>query len=290
MRVTQNGLWTLVNSQLSSINSRTRTLEEQAVTGLGISRPSDAPELVAQVAQLSAGVSDQSVYSTNASNAMSMLDTMDSALGRAHDTLTRAREVAMQMVGDLSTTDERTTAAEEIDGLRATMLETMNSSYAGRYIFAGTAYDTPPFADDGTYAGTTDEPSTRVSSTTWVATGKDGSAVFDGDADVLGALDDLSTALNNDDSDAISAALDALDAALTAVSSARSDVGNDTNLAEDALDVAESLGSELQTQLDDVASADPTETYMKLSEMRNAYTAALQVAASAKQTSLFDML
>jgi len=290
MRVTQNGLWTLVNSQLASIGSRTRELEEQAVTGLAISRPSDAPELVSRIAQLSAGVGDQSVYSSNATQAMSMLDTMDTALGSAHDTLTRAREIAMQMVGDLATADERSTASAEVEGLRSTMLQLMNTAYAGRYVFAGTAYDAAPFADDGSYAGSAEEPSTRVGASSWVATGKDGSAVFNGDADVLGAIDALNDALVADDSDAITAALEALDAALTAVSSARADVGNDTNLAEDSLDVAESLGAELQTRLDETAAADPTETYMKLSEMRNAYTSALQVAASARGQTLFDLL
>ncbi|MBM4390384.1 MAG: hypothetical protein FJ090_04610 [Deltaproteobacteria bacterium] len=36
--------------------------------------------------------------------------------------------------------------------------------------------------------------------------------------------------------------------------------------------------------------ADPAETYTKLSELRSAYSTALQVAASGKKQSLFDLM
>ena len=290
MRVTQNSLWTMVQANLGSINTRTRELEEQAVTGLAISRPSDAPELTAQLDQLSAGVADQAVYAKNAGQATGILDTMDSALARGHDALTRCREIAIEMSNGTMTADERAAAADEITSLRATILDVANSTYAGRYIFAGTAYDEAPFADDGSYSGSTDEPSTRVGDNTWVSTGRDGSAIFSDGVDILAALDDFATALSSDDDAGITAAIDNIDLGLDAMSSARTEVGNDTNVALDATELSESLGTELQTRVDDLAAADPTETYMKLAEMRNAYTTALQVAASSKSNSLFDLL
>lgn len=280
----------MVQANLGGINSRTRELEEQAVTGLAISRASDAPELMGQLHQLSATISDQSVYSKNAGQATAVLDTMDSALARGHDALTRAREIAVQMANGTMNADERAIAAQEISSLRETILDVANTSYAGRFVFAGNAYDAAPFADDGSYSGSSDEPSTRVGENTWVSTGRDGSAIFTGDIDILVALDSFATALSSDDDAGITTAIADIDVGLNALSTARTEVGNDTNVALDASALAESMGAELQTRVDDLAAADPAEVYMKLSAMRNAYTTALQVAASGRGQTLFDLL
>lgn len=290
MRVTPSGTWSMVRANLNSILSETRTVEEQAVTGLLVNRPSDAPELRVQVDALAASIADQSVYERNATGAMSALDTMDSALARAHDALSRAREIAVQMASDTMTADERAVAALEVASLHATLVDAANTEYAGRYVFAGTAYDAAPFDASGAYSGTTDEPSTRVGKNTWVALGRDGSSVFLGDGDAFAALANLQAALEGDDADGVSAAIDDIDGGLQQLVSARGEVGNATNVAEDALSLSESLASELQTRLDTIAGADPAETYTKLSELRSAYSTALQVAASSNRQSLFDLL
>ena len=273
----------MVQANLGGINSRTRELEEQAITGLAISRPSDAPELTA-------AVSEQGVFGKNAGQATAVLDTMDSALGRGHDALARAREIAVQMATGTMSADERAIAAQEVAALRDTVLEVANTSYAGRYVFAGNAYDTEPFAADGSYSGSSGEPSARVGENTWVSTGRDGSAVFSGSVDILAALDTFAAALNADDDAGISAAIDNIDLGLDALATARTEVGNDTNVALDATELSESLGTDLQTRVDDLAAADPAEVYMQVSAMRNAYTSALQVAASARGQTLFDLL
>ncbi|GDX79442.1 flagellar hook-associated protein 3 [Deltaproteobacteria bacterium] len=290
MRVTQAGLWNLVRQNLATNSTRLREVEDQAVTGLLISKPSDAPELVGQIDRLQAGSLDQEVYGKNATQAIGSLDQLDSALGRVHDTLSRARELAVQTAGDLSNSDDRGYAALEVSALRDTLLDAANSNFGGRYIFAGTAYDTPPFADDGSYTGSTDVPTTKVGDSTWVDTGLDGSAVFDDSVDIFAAIDAFQTALEADDTTGIQSALDDIDAALDQVMSARANVGNQTNVATDASSLAESLGAQLDAGLSDIVSADPAETYMKLSELRTSYQTALQVAASARSVGLFDLM
>ena len=290
MRVTQAGLWDLVRSNLASNAARTRALEEQATTGLSVNRASDAPELTGQIDRLNAASADQAVYSTNAGTSTSVLSQMDSVLGSVHDALTRARELAVQMSGDTMSAEDRSYAAEEINAIRDTVLSLANSDFAGKYLFSGTATDTEPFDSTGTYAGTTDEPQTRVGENTWVTTSRDGSSVFQGDIDIFGALSDFATALSADDTAGIEGALDTLDSSLDQVMQARATVGADTNIADDALSLAESLKGQLATSLGDLVSVDPAETYMQLSEMRASYQTALQVASSARSQNLFDLI
>lgn len=290
MRVTQAGLWEMVRQNLSTNASRTREVEEQAVTGLLVNRPSDAPALLAQVDRLNATTLDQDVYQQNASQAVAQLNQMDSELGRVHDALTRVRELVVQASGDVVSAEQRGYIALEVESLRTTVLQAANSNFAGRYLFAGTAWDTAPFDDAGAYTGSSDEPRSRVGADTWVTTGLDGSSVFQGDVDVLGMLDGLVTALNADDTTSVEASLTDLDTSLDQVMQSRAGVGTETNVADDATELAAALQSELGTRMDDLVAADPAETYMKLSELRQAYSTALQVAASGKSQNLFDLI
>ena len=290
MRVTQSGLWGLIRENLASTSTRLREAEEQAVSGLLINRPSDAPEMVGQIDRLQGGVLDQKVYGTNATQAQSTLDQMDSQLGRMHDTLMRAREIAIQSSGDVPTAGDRTISAVEVASLLESMLATANSEFAGRYLFAGTAYDSPPYDAVGTYSGSTDTPSVRVGDEIWVTSGLDGSAVFDDTVNVFSSIAAFQLALESDDSAGILTAIDDIDAAMTQVIAARTAVGADTNVAMDAGTLAESVAVQFGERLGAIVNVDPAEAYMRVAELRNSYQAALQVAASARTGGLFALL
>ena len=290
MRVTQSGLWGLIRENLASTSTRLREAEEQAASGLLINRPSDAPEMVGQIDRLQGGVLDQKVYGANATQAQSTLDQMDSQLGRMHDTLTRAREIAIQSSGDVPTAGDRTISAVEVASLLESMLATANSEFAGSYLFAGTAYDSPPYDAVGTYSGSTDTPSVRVGDETWVTSGLDGSAVFDDTVNVFSSIAAFQLALESDDSAGILTAIDDIDAAMTQVIAARTAVGADTNVAMDAGTLAESVAVQFGERLGAIVNVDPAEAYMRVAELRNSYQAALQVAASARTGGLFALL
>lgn len=290
MRVTQGGLWELVRHNLASNASRTRETELQAVTGMLVNRPSDAPAIISHVDRLNATVLDQDVYQQNAGQVVGYLSQIDSELGRVHSAVTRVRELVVQASGDLVSAEQRGFIALEVEALRSTVLQAANSSFAGRYIFAGVAWDAPPFDAAGTYSGSTDEPRARVGAETWVTTGLDGSSVFQGGIDVLGMFDGLVTALQADDTATIEASLVDLDSSLEQVMRSRASVGTETNVAEDAAELAGALQGEVSSRMNELVAADPAETYMKLAELRAAYSSALQVAASGKQSSLFDLI
>lgn len=290
MRVTQSGLWSLVRENLASTSTRLREAEEQAVSGLLINRPSDAPELVGQIDRLQASVLDQSVYGKNAAQVQSTLDQMDSQLGRMHDTLNRAREIAIQSSGDTASADIRAISAVEVASLLESMIATANSEFGGRYLFAGTAYDSEPYDAVGTYSGSTDTPSVRVGDETWVTSGLDGSAAFDGTVNIFTAIAAFQVALETDDSVGIQAAIDDIDASMEQVMTARTAVGTNTNVAMDAGTLAESVAVQYGERLGTIVNADPAEAYTRLAELRNSYQSVLQVAASARTGGLFSLL
>ncbi len=284
------GLFDFLHGTTGRQMSELRKAQEQAITGLRVNRPSDDPTVLSEIHRLDASVRDQTVYAANAGMGNSVLAVVDGALSSVSDLVIRAREIAVAMAGDTVDSDGRAVAAVEVRGLYDALVDAANTDIGGRYVFSGTGWATASFDDAGTYQGTTDEPNIQVGEDRWVTSGFDGSQVFQGDVDIFAVIDSLATALESDDATSVSNALGELDQATVQVSTWRSRAGTEMNLADDAAQIADSLGVILNERLSAVASVDAAESYMLLNELQGAYEATLQVASSTTSRTLFDLL
>ena len=290
IRSTRASMTDLVRRETASLRSRISEAQSQAISGVALQRPSDDPVGMVAAQRMSAAVADQEVWVANADRGIGAHDSADVALGGVNDLLVRAREIAVAMASETATSDARAIAAIEARGLREALVAAGNAQFDGRYLFGGSAWDSPPFATDGTYSGNTDGPMTRVGEDRWVQIGFDGSAIFDGGTDVFATMDALVTALETDDPAGVSAALGSLDDATDQIATARGEIGVQTQSAQDARAVAESMAAVFGERLSALVEADPVETYTRLNELQSAYSSTLQVAASATTKSLLDYL
>lgn len=288
---------TTYSSRLSSltqaagnISKEISKLQEQATTGLEITRPSDAPEQVEYLHSLSAQLDDQPTWSGNAERAMSYLDTAEDALSSMSDVLSSARTLATQYANETYSEEDRALGAEEVQALLDQLVALANTEMGGRYVFAGNAYDGPAYDATGTYLGDSDAPSTMVSGSQDVATGFVGSDLLQGDTDIFAAMSALVTALTDNDTDAISTAIGTLADAGDQISAARSSVASEFNLAEDALTVAENMQVLLSEAIERTAGADTVSVYTSLAELQTNYEAVLQITASSQSMNLFSMM
>jgi flagellar hook-associated protein 3 FlgL len=276
--------------QLSGIRRRMDVVEQQAITGQKLMRPSDIPEAIGEAQNLRAAIADQAVFKTNASSAMSMLDVADQALGSAADLLSRAREIAVAMASDTYDASSRSLSATEVDQILQQLVQVGNTRSGDRYLFAGTAFKTPAFAADGSYLGSADSASVKVGPGSWTETGVPGSTVFGQPTSAFQAVKALSDALRSGDATAIRDAIDPLVATFDAVVSARGEVGNSFNHAEEASQLAEGLEVSFTTRMNHLVATDPYEVYSELGNLRSVYDAAMKVAGSASKLKLFDVL
>ena len=122
---------------------------------------------------------------------------------------------------------------------------------------------------------------------TYVDTGLVGSDVF---SDGFAALADLTSALQDGDHDAVSASLTALDDGRQQVIHEWEAVGFAFSRVEDAMSAAEGMEAVLTESLNGLVVADPEEAYTRLIETRTSYEAALQVASSGFDLSLFKFI
>lgn len=276
--------------QIRAGRHRLHRAERVASTLVEIARPSDAPPSWSGATRLDEAIDDQRMYARNAESATGTLSMAESALSEAGEVLKRAQELAVQLSSGTYGAAERDAAAIEVDGLREDLRNLANAKVGGRYLFAGQALDTEPFADDGSYNGGPAGAEVRVGHDTWIATGLDGSDAFLGAADPFAALEDLAVALRADDATGIRDTLDPLTASTTRVIAARSGVGAAQRRAEDSADAVGAVEVALSERLAELVQADPAEAYTRLAEQRLGYEATLQVLSSSSSARLFNFI
>jgi len=290
IRTTWNSRLTSLANVTSRIGAQLAEAQEVAASGAKVSRPSDAPSDVGRIQSLKAQQARLDTYADNQATSDGMLAVADLSLGGISDALAQAQELAVAMASETYNDDQRVDAATQAQAIFDQVVDLANAQVAGRYVFAGRAYDSVAFESDGTYAGSADQPTVPVSDQLDAPTGYDGSDLLQGTTDVFAVLDSLVSALEAGDADAVAATIDSVASAVDQVISARSQVGNDMTLSIDAQDLSQSLQTELARQLSVLTDADAVQSYTHLFDVQTAYEAALQVTASSKGSNLFSLM
>jgi flagellar hook-associated protein 3 FlgL len=122
----------------------------QLSTGKQLTDPSDDPARIAQDLGLHTSIDTTGQQATNAQSAVSELTTTDSALSSLTSVMQSARQLAIQGSTDTLTDQQRTALSSQVDQLLQQAIAIGNTSYAGRYVFAGTVKTSnPPVQQQG---------------------------------------------------------------------------------------------------------------------------------------------
>jgi flagellar hook-associated protein 3 FlgL len=284
---------------LADIQNANRLLaqaQERMASQKQLSRASDSPTqaLAAMDQRLALRRSEQ--FQRNASDARGWLSAADSTLTGAVDQLTRVRTLVVQGLSAASDAGARAAMAAEVGTVKESLLQTANSQYLGRPIFAGTADGTRAYDDAGTYLGDAGRVDRPVDSGVTVQVNRTGPQVFgtpsatplDGDAFQL--LDAVSVALTNGDTASLQTSLTRIDAALDRIESAQVELGARAGQVEDVLTRAQQVDIDRRQSLSELEDVDIAQAMIDVSAKQYAYQAALSVSARGMSSSLLDFL
>jgi flagellar hook-associated protein 3 FlgL len=294
MRVT----FDVVRDGLFAINSTAEQMDaarEQVTTGRKIVQPSDDPIGTAQAIGEHATLSTIDAYTGTANAASSRLAAADTVLNGYIDKLTSALSTAAGARGSTSTTEIRTAAALQIRGLRDSLVGDINQQFGGTYLFSGSATTTASYAQVGgvwTYQGDNTAVQLEVESGRQVGVTIDGHALAQGSdtTNVFTALDDLATAIDNNDQAGIQAGMDALNRAFDRATSVQSRVGIDERGVDDATARLSALKLAADARRGKLEDANIAEAITKMNQADTSYRAALGAVSSAERLSLLDYL
>ncbi len=144
----------LVNTALRNLQISLRQLQETQevlATGLTIRRPSDNPLGAAIALRMRAEITEINRFVTNIERAESFVTASEGALGTMNQILTELRGITVTEANDTGNAESRRAAAEQVNALIEQLVQTANSDFGGRYIFAGHETETIPYVRNGEF-------------------------------------------------------------------------------------------------------------------------------------------
>jgi flagellar hook-associated protein 3 FlgL len=226
-----------------------------------------------------------------------VLNTADSTLSNVVSLLQRAITLGTEGANGTMNQTDLNSISDEVSDIKSEVLSLANTSYAGQYLFSGTATNTAPYAVDATdstqvdYEGNSQQNAVQIGTGLTVQANLPGSSIFtQSGSNVFTALQSLVTALDSGDSTAVGTATNAVSTALGAISSAQVFYGNTVNeLTSNETFLSEEKVN-ITTYQDTLVSADTATAATDLTQANTALTATIEAAAKISQVSLLDYL
>lgn len=155
MRITNNMMF---DSSIRNLNNNLQRLSDAQTkysTQSKIQVPSDDPVIATRAIKYRDYVADVEQYQKNTSDATSWMQVTDDALQGVADYMTRLKELVVNGANDTNSTASKAAIADEIKEIKKGLIDTMNTSYAGRYVFAGYNTDKAPYSTTSVTIGST---------------------------------------------------------------------------------------------------------------------------------------
>ena len=292
MRVTAGMAQRHVLSDLRRVQERLADAQDRVSSQKRIEKPSDDPLGAERAVRLRGELDTTKAYGTAVDESRSWLDATDSALSSINDIVQTARELTVQAANGATTPAARQSIKVQLDALTEQLKTTLNGAYDGRYIFSGTATDTPPYdltsATPDAYQGDANPVVRQIGPGVSVQVNVSADDVLSG---LLPALRALSSHLQSGDAASLQTTdLQALDTGLTTVTTARSQIGAITNRVDAAGTRLDDLHDVTTAFLSTTEDADLPQALTDLSAQQNALQSALRGGATLIQQSLMDFL
>jgi flagellar hook-associated protein 3 FlgL len=284
MRVSENMRYASVTNNLSELASRQATATQQAQTGLRVNLPSDDPIAAAELARLSASQAQVTARRTAITSVRGDAELAESSLQSASDLMASAKELAVQGSNDTLNASDRASLALQVKDIHDQLVGIANTKGSTGYIFGGSQTQSAPFANDGTFSGDDTDHVVDIGNSTPTAVNASGAKAFTvaGGRDVLGDLDTLYNALNNNDTTAISGTLGDLETSRAQITTEQAATGVIVNRLDASDSVLSAVDLQTNKSTQEVGAADPAKAYSDLTQLNNS----LQQSVSVSKTIL----
>jgi len=303
MRVTSSTFPNSLIDHLQRLTTDLNKLNEQAATGQRISKISEDSAAGNRILDMQEEKGKITQYVRNSSRAENVNNTTISQLNNFIDISDRVSEIAI-LADDIKGDDGLTAYAEEVNELIEHALQGANARFNGEYIFGGTDSGDPPFTpnlvggkitDAGggiavTYDGAAAGPEFHLSESGKISPFTDG-ATNQEFADFINRMVQLRDALEVGGQGAVTSTMrqeleeseDELIFSLSRQGSIQLRIQFDANLNKERFtDLEENISAE--------ADVDLAQTVVRLTQVQNAYQAALRSASQVLNSSLLDYI
>ena len=289
---------------------RTQTQLQQDTTnissGIAVQQPADDPAAISEILQTQTAISNNKQIQSNLTNVTTEVNTADLALQTAVQQLQNA--ISFGTTGATSTTSAatRTTLAQQVADVQNAMVGIAQTTMNGRFIFSGdqdtqAPYKLDPTQPEGVQQLITGSSTRTIQSVdgTSFAVALTAQQIFDArntdgtpaSGNVFAALQSLSTALTNNDTAGITAAVSSLQSASSYLNGQLAFYGDVENRVQQATSLAQKFQTQEVTELGNLRDTDVAATATQLTQLQTQQQASFSVEANLLQMkNLFSYL
>ncbi|MBI4682652.1 MAG: flagellar hook-associated protein FlgL [Nitrospirae bacterium] len=295
MRITSFTIFNQITRSLSDNLRNMARLSNMLASGKKINNPSDDVSGMTKGMDYKVSISEIEQYKRNIDEANAHLSFAETNMSSVTNSLTRARELAVQAsTGSLSYLD-RVAIAKEIAELRDEIQSLANTKFRNRYTFSGFMTDTQSFDAGFNYQGDSGEINVLIDRNATIAINIPGDTVFgSGATSIMGSLNSLYNALMDPDPLVAQAgaqtAITDIDNAIDQIANARADIGARQNHLDNSRSNLESRDTTLKTFLSEIEDTDIADTVTEISKTELALQSLRQSGAKILSQSLLDFL
>ncbi len=311
MRISSSMTYTnFLNNYQVNANTMQGTLDQLA-SGKVVNKASDNPLLVSKIMDSKVALANNAAYADTIADAKSWTENQYSVLNQVTKSMNRIITLITAAASSTNGIDELTAQKHEINQDLQNIVDSLNTSYGGKYIFAGKNTDTRPFEMQKdangvltgiSYGGTKDGLPREISAGVTVDLFADGSKfmqVTDKEGQTTNLTDfvaNLMNALGNNPSQSIDQAklgtelLSQAQAFYDNFTTVQTTVSAKETRLQAAASRNETEKTNLSTQLSDEQDVDYAEAYMHYQNQMVAYKATLAVGTKILQTTVLDYM
>ncbi|MCC6316056.1 MAG: hypothetical protein IT361_00095 [Gemmatimonadaceae bacterium] len=266
--------------------------QQRVTSGLRVEVASDDPSAASSIVSSGASLRAIDQYQRNINSASARIAVEEQSLNSLTQILERVKELAVSQGTSTASAQTRLIAKAEVDHLMQQALQLANQVHEGEFLFGGDQSNvaplqttTPPF--------TTTPPTgfrrAEISSGMYVRATHNATDVFL-TTGVLAAIDQVSTALGNDDAPAIRQSIFALDAGHANVQVLIGESGTQAAQLEVATSNLRALDTSLRTFKSNLQEADLEKAVSDLVSRQTAYQAAMLATSRVMGMNLTEYL
>lgn len=271
MRITEARLLQISTRGVDRAKTRVGQASGDLSSGVRVNRPSDDPTAWIDAMRARTRKEVSSAHGQAIARAQDRLSESEQRLQEMMDIMAMAHERSVMLANETHDANARQLGAEELRVVRDRMLSLLNARGTdGEYLFAGSRSDQAPFSAQGVYQGDTN---TRVvgmpdgGTIPMSIAGNELTSQFG--VDMLGAMDNLMTALSANDVQAIRGSMTEVKTGFEQLSGIMRRLGARGAALEDADTAREDLELQLDTIYSDRVATDPVAAAMDLKQAQS---------------------
>ncbi|MCM6881378.1 flagellar hook-associated protein FlgL [Enterococcus italicus] len=303
MRIT-NGI--TYNEFLKNFNTNATTVQKtlnQLSSLKKVNQASDNPLLVSKIIDLNSSISRNQTFGQTIKDSLSWVNTQDSSLEAVGNSMLRIRSLIQSSANGGTMGEEELQANKtEIGQEIRSIIDSLNTSYDGRYIFSGQNTTTKPFSLNETngeitgitYQGSTTNLSREIASGVTIDLPTNGEQVLNNGTDGKGLsefFNGILTAVDTGDTSKLSDTyLKEIDEYRTNVTNMRTQIGAISNRLQSSSSRNDTQQIQLKESLSENQDVDVVQKYLEYQNQMVAYRATLAMGTKIMQTSILDYL